>query len=323
MGIDSSEGFGEMVPIPGIKPILLQVIMASRSSPDDLISVMTDTNPGYPTPKVMVDFLSCGHLHLHAKINPSNAFIPQVYDLEKAHGGIEVSDGPGGIDLIMLNRPHNPTGQIMTLEAWHEICEFCEQKGIRLFNDGAYTLLDHSNRYVPLSLVANKYKNLSWGEAFSASKLGNMTGWRVGLMNGSEDFIADFKQIKGDVDSGFCAPMAVGVNALVTHDMSYIYHVRKRYSERLHTLDELLNNAELRQAVPSNSGFFTFWHAPSRAFDQEIENGEHFNKLMIENTGIVGVHFGKFIRYSVATCEFNSQEQGRIADSFIKAGIQT
>jgi hypothetical protein len=55
----------------------------------------------------------------------------------------------------------------------------------------------------------------------------------------------------------------------------------------------------MRSAIEPGAGFFTLWQRPDRAFGQTIKDAGHFNYLMIEKTGVVGVHFEPYIRYSV------------------------
>ena len=79
---------------------------------------------------------------------------------------------------------------------------------IRLFNDAAYCVLSHTPDSSTLTEVAPDFPDLSWAEGFTAAKLiGNGTGWHVGAMTGSPDFIGDIKEVKGKTDAGFVAPM--------------------------------------------------------------------------------------------------------------------
>jgi aspartate/methionine/tyrosine aminotransferase len=311
---------GSTLPIPGIKPMLGLVIMACRNKPSDRVIILTDTNPGYPTPKVMAGQLGYENCHADLTLNAQNGFTPALQDIHDTFSKITGSEVFVS-RLMMMNRPHNPTGQIMTADKWREICGYCMINKIRLFNDGAYTLLDHSGEHCPLALIAPEFPGLSWVEAYSASKLGNMTGLRIGAMVGSRDFIDDIAQIKGDVDSGFCAPQAAGVNALATTNMEYVDQVRAKYAHRLRILDGILNDNGMHQAVESNSGFFTFYHAPSYAFNKKTRNGKEFNQIMIENTGLVGVHFGEYIRYSVSTCNFTIEDNKAITNAFNRARV--
>ena len=103
----------------------------------------------------------------------------------------------------MMNYPHNPSGQIAQEDWLREVCQFCSDRDIRLFNDAAYIILSHGPESATLSQVALDFPDLSWAEAFTAAKLiGNGTGWHVGAMVGSPDFIGDIKEVKGKTDTG-------------------------------------------------------------------------------------------------------------------------
>jgi len=319
MGIDPV--VTNVLPIPGIKPVLAQILMACRDNPKTPIGVLTDTGPGYPTPEVMAYQIGYGQFQHSVGLDSLRDFMPSVKNIDEHRRNMKKY---AGVDLgiIMLNRPHNPTGQIMTMQAWRELCTYCVEHGIRLFNDGAYTLLDHSGYHVPLALIAREFPELSWAEAFSASKLGNMTGWRIGAMVGSEDFMADLSQIKGEVDSGFNAALATGVNALVTTDMETVEQIRLEYDKRLKIFNRTVKEAGMFPAVNSNSGFFTFFHTPKEAFGVRVDDAKAFNQMMIKETGIIGVHFGEFIRYSVSTCKFTDSELQRVFSGFSDAKLK-
>ncbi len=256
--------------------------------PAKLDIVSTTTKPGYPTPHDWCDYLGLDNQEL--PLNIENGFCFSIGDIEN------------GADLIMMNYPHNPTGQIVTEEWLKVLCKYCSNNGIRLFNDAAYYALSHTVKSCALSEVAPLYPKLSWAEAFSSSKLiGNGTGWRVGAMVGSPDFIGDIRTIKGNTDSGFVAPMAAGVIHAVENDWKSIRACRNSYYYKSKLLIEILTNNGMRLAVEPKAGFFTLWETPERAFGVQIKDAEHFNFLMIENTGLVGVHFDPYIRYAVCS----------------------
>jgi len=61
-----------------------------------------------------------------------------------------------------------------------------------------------------------------------------------------------------------------------------------------------LEDAGLRPACRTEAGFFTLWKVPKRAFGADLSTDarvmglprhEAFNRLVIDETGIVGVHF--------------------------------
>ena len=202
---DFQEGDVDYLTMPGIKPMLGLVPLACGCA-DQNLSVATTTSPAYPIP---ADW--CGY-HPYAtnyaiSLSPGNEFrfTPD-----------QIEDGTG---LVMMNYPHNPSGQVAT-ESWlRQICEYCSENDIRLFNDAAYIILSHGPDSLCLADVAPDYPDLSWLEAFTAAKLiGNGTGWHVGAMVGSPDFVGDVKEVKGKTDTGFVAPMAAGVVAAFEGD---------------------------------------------------------------------------------------------------------
>jgi len=200
----------------------------------------------------------------------------------------------------MLNYPHNPSGQIATREWWERVCRYCVRQNIRLFNDDPYYVLSHVSESCSLTEVAKDFPELSWAEACSASKaIGNGTGWRIGAIVGSPDFVGDIAKIKGNTDSGFAAPMAAGALYALEHDAEGITECREKYGRRIEILENILIPYRMKLAVEPRAGFFTLWQTPKRAFGREIKSAEEFNFLMIEQTGVVGVHFKPYIRYAV------------------------
>jgi aspartate/methionine/tyrosine aminotransferase len=276
----------DYLPIPGIKPMLGLLPLACGGA-EQRITVATMTSPGYPIP---ADW--CGYHplvdHYALPLSAGNAFRFATADIAP------------GTDLIMMNYPHNPSGQVATRAWLDQLCEACSARNIRLFNDAAYAVLSYDPASVTLSEVAPEYPELSWAEAFTAAKLiGNGTGWHVGAMVGSTDFIGDLKVVKGKTDTGFVAPMAAGVVAAFEHDQAGIAQYREMYRARLGRLIDILTRHGMRLALQPAAGFFTLWLVPARAFGMTVDSAAHFNGMMIEETGVVGVHFPGYVRYAV------------------------
>jgi LL-diaminopimelate aminotransferase len=296
----------DYLPIPGIKPILGLVPLACGCA-DQRVTVATMTSPGYPIP---ADWCAYHPLVTHCPLplRPDNAF------------RFAPDEIPLGTDLIMMNYPHNPSGQVASRDWLQKICEVCSARHIRLFNDAAYVVLSYAADSVTLAEIAPDYAELSWAEAFTAAKLiGNGTGWHVGAMVGSPDFIGDLKVVKGKTDTGFVAPMAAGVVAAFEHDQSGIARYREMYRTRLRRLLELLAGHGMQLALEPAAGFFTLWRIPTRAFGQKVESAEHFNFLMIERTGLVGVHFPGYVRYAV--CADIDAMAKEIEEAFVQAEV--
>lgn len=301
----------DFLPIPGIKP-MLGLIPLACGHPHKAITVLTMSDPGYGVPRTWCNYLGV-----------KNYLLPLNYENQFLFSTDNLRNFPGTIDAIMLNYPNNPSGQVAPKNWLEELCEYCERNNIRIINDAAYSLLIHSTTedYSTLTDVAVNYPDLSWAEMFSASKeIGNGTGWRIGGIIGSPDLISDLKTIKGNTDSGFAAPMAKGVLNTILTDQSGISEYRNLYEQRLDILIEILSSAGMELVIEPRAGFFSLWKTPKTALSETITSAEQFNDLMIENTGIVGVPIGKYIRYSVAGFPVKEEAQD-ISSAFQKAGI--
>lgn len=274
------------LPIPGIKPILGLLPLACGCALQP-VTVATMTKPGYPIPADWCAY-HVNVTHYALPLNSANAS-------RFATGDIRPDTG-----LIMTNYPHNPSGQVASADWFRALCQYCSDHEIRLFNDAAYYSLSHDPDCATLAQVAVEFPDLSWAEGYTAAKLiGNGTGWHVGAMVGSPDFIADTGEVKGKTDAGIVAPMAAGALAALETDQASIAEYRAMYRERLDLLSALMRDCGMKLAIEPRAGFYTLWEAPARAFGRRMAGAEDFNFAMIDNTGVVGVHFGDYLRYAV------------------------
>jgi aspartate/methionine/tyrosine aminotransferase len=274
------------LPIPGIKRMLGLIPLACgcwRQS--TTVGMMTD--PGYPFPTDWCAYLGADQYALRLDRQNTFRFTPE--------------DVQPGTQLLMTNYPHNPTGRIVDRAWWQRLCEHSVENDIRIFNDAAYATLAYTSDSCTLTDVAGDYPELSWLEAFSAAKvIGNGTGWQTGAVVGSPDFIADLGNVKGNTDEGFIAPMAVGVLAACQNDQEGIDYFRELYRTRIRLFIDTLTEQGMRLAVEPDAGFFTLWQVPDRAFGEPVGSAAEFNFRMIDESGLIGVHFDpSYIRYAV------------------------
>lgn len=295
------------MPIPGIKPMIGLVPLACNSK---VVATMSD--PGYPVSETWCGYLQKSNYSL--PLNTENEFLFSVEDVKR------------DTDLIMINFPNNPSGQVAPKEWLVRLCGHCQKNNIRIFNDAAYIKLVHCyyEDSPTLTDVAVDFPDLSFAETFSASKeIGNGTGWRVGAIVGSDDFIGDIGTIKGNTDSGAVAAMMAGALHSVENDWRGIESYNQMYAQRTRVLVDILTRQEMQLVLQPKATFFSFWKVPNEAFGKTVENAEHFNNLMIENTGIVGVPFGEdHIRYSVAGYPINKPDEAfKVHLGFQKADV--
>lgn len=207
------------------------------------------------------------------------------------------------VDLVYVIRPGNPAAVGANKAEWTALIDWCVAKGARLVNDGAYAALCEEGKHTSLASVAKDRKDVEWIEMFSVSKSFSDPGARLGALIGSKDFVDDFKLIKGNADSGpVPSVMAAYGEFFDNKELSskLLTDLKDLYQKRLSYVISKLREAGLEQACETSAGFFTLWKVPKEAFGVTLADDprcagkplhEAFNRLVIDETGIVGVHF--------------------------------
>lgn len=278
------------LPIPGIKP-MLGIIPQACGGVAKGVRVATMTDPGYPTPydQCKIQGIPVQQITL----SPEDNFIVSAAHLEK------LRLRP---DLIMLNYPHNPSGQCLSVGHVEELCSYASRTPYtRLFFDVAYAPLHHKAWPSLIADVAVRYPRLSWAAAYSASKMTNMTGWRIGAIVGSPDFVSDIARLKESSDSGFNPSASAGVIALCEKSYETVTDFAEVYENRLSKLSSILLGAGMIPAADPAAGFFSLWKCPTEAFGKRITDAEQFTDMLIGQHGVVCVPFGKYVRCAVCT----------------------
>jgi aspartate/methionine/tyrosine aminotransferase len=324
------------VPIPGIKTATSLLPLACGMHLKDRKQFHVVSNlPAYD----VIGTWSNSYLATNRIVWPLSADDGMTLNVERLKTALQGA-GVEKPDLIFVIRPGNPAARGASEAEWKEIIEFCISRGIRLVNDGAYTTLATPQGHVPLSQVAKDYPALEWAELLSVSKSFSDPGARLGVMVGSKEFIEDFILIKGNTESG-PVPSIMAAYADLFRDEKLTRKIMDElldiYQKRLGFLVPALKKAGLRPACETTAGFFTLWRTPDIAYGINLREeaqkrgmprAELYNRLVIEKTGIVGVHFtgpakpgakpgedDAYIRYAVCTDVLLPEFQAR----FLKA----
>lgn len=196
---------GEVVVVPGGKPILFFVFLALVEDGDEVIY----PNPGFPIYESLICFLG-------AKPVPIPLREDRDFRLDANELRDLISDRT---KMIILNSPHNPTGSVLTDTDVRDIATAIGDRDIMVLSDEIYSRLvfDGSHHSI-LSLDGWKDRTILL-DGFS--KTYAMTGWRLGygvmppslaaavtrLMTNSNSCVASFTQragieaIRGDQSS--------------------------------------------------------------------------------------------------------------------------
>ena len=89
----------------------------------------------------------------------------------------------------MITNPHNPTSKVFTYEELLRLTEIVEKHPqLVVVSDDVYYFLPYDNReYHLFANIGENYKRTI--TIFSAGKMMNCTGWKVGWAIGPEDLI--------------------------------------------------------------------------------------------------------------------------------------
>jgi aspartate/methionine/tyrosine aminotransferase len=184
--------------------------------------------------------------------------------------------------LIILNFPHNPTGYIPLLDDYNKIISIARAKGIFIFTDEMYHLLEHktSDTLPPMCEVYERSISL-WGMAKTFALAGLRLGWvvckDVAVMEGMKRF-KDYLTI--------CNPSTSEVLALIA--------LRNKRTLIQHNLEKITANIQLFTTFcDEHREYFHF--APTRAGSTAFvkwlgkEPSLVFSEKLVMATGIMTV----------------------------------
>jgi LL-diaminopimelate aminotransferase len=115
---------------------------------------------------------------------------------------------------MWLNFPSNPTATVADARTFEEAVAFCRDRDLLLLHDAAYSEITFDGYVAPSVLQTTGAKEVAL-ELGSASKLYNMTGWRIGWAAGSAEAIRALGVVKTNLDSGqFTAIQRAAIAAL-------------------------------------------------------------------------------------------------------------
>lgn len=137
---------------------------------------------------------------------------------------------------IIINFPHNPTGQVIEEEELQALIEICESNGIWLFSDEVYRLLGAPNKpwASPASCIYNKALSLG-----VMSKAFGMAGLRIGwIACKDKDVIYKMKLMKDYLSICNSAPAEILSMIALNNKNAILERNNKIVADNLKLLDE-------------------------------------------------------------------------------------
>ncbi len=248
------------------------------TAPGDIVLV---PNPCYPIHAF--GFIMAGASVRHVPINPGVDF---MQELKKA-----VSDSVPPPLAIVLNFPANPTAQVVSLDFYAEVVDFCRHHNIIVLSDVAYAEIYFDGNPPPSVLQVPGARDIAV-EFSSLSKTYSMAGWRIGFAVGNQRLIAALARVKSYLDYGAFTPIQVAATAALNGPQDCIAEIRERYKARRDVLVEGLRQAGWE--IPSPPASMFAW-APLPPRFKEM-GSLAFSKLLLEEANVAvspGVGFGE------------------------------
>ena len=249
------------------------------TSPGDIVLV---PNPSYPIHAY--GFIIAGGALRHI---PVGLNIDLRKDLERA----VVHSVPPPLALV-LNFPSNPTAQVVNLNFYREVVEFCREHGIYILSDLAYAEIYFDGEPPPSILQVPGAKDIAV-EFTSLSKTYSMPGWRIGFATGNQKLIGALARIKSYLDYGAFTPVQVAATAALNGPQECIDENRNIYKKRRDVLVESFGRAGWD--IPSPSATMFAWAPVPEPF-RELGSLE-FSKLLLEKAQVAvspGIGFGEY-----------------------------
>jgi hypothetical protein len=289
--------FTEIQPLAGSKEGILLLSLAFLNRGDKVLV----PNPGYPT-------YSSASLLAEAEIIP--------YDLKEENGWfpdfgqLEAMD-LSGVKMMWTNYPNMPTGARADRQLYERLVAFGLKHGILICNDNPYSFILNEEQLSILSVPGAKECCV---ELNSLSKAHNMSGWRIGMIAGEAEIIANVLKVKSNMDSGMFKPLQLAAAVALSQGKDWYFQLNAEYRKRQRLAGEIFDLLEVK--YDKNSGGMFLWGRVSDCW----KNGEELSDYILQEARVFitpGFIFGSngehYIRISLcATQEVLSEALNRI-----------
>ena len=268
----------ETVATIGSKEGLVNLAQAITAPGD----VMLVPNPSYPIHQF--GFIIAGAALRHMPLNPGQDFMTQL-DKAVRHSV------PKPLALV-LNYPNNPTAEVVDLEFYREVVEYCRKHEVWILSDLAYAEIYFDIAPPPSILQVPGAKDIAV-EFTSMSKTYSMPGWRMGFAAGNKQLIAALARVKSYTDYGAFTPIQAAAAAALNGPQDCVDEIRALYKSRRDVLIQGLH--DIGWLAPSPDATMFAW-VPIPPEYREIGSLE-FSKMLLREAQVAvspGVGFGEY-----------------------------
>src|SRR6476619_1037400 len=277
---------GEVVVVPGGKPIIFFSILALAEDGDEIIY----PNPGFPIYESMINYVG-------AKAVPIRLREELDFRLDVDELASLINDRT---KLIILNSPQNPTGGVLEKEDIDRIAQAIGDRNVMVLSDEIYSRLIFEGEDHSIMSVDGMKERTILLDGFS--KTYAMTGWRMGYGVMRADLAAHIARLM--TNSNSCTAtftQIAGIEAL-RGSQDVVDDMRAKFKERRDVMVAGLNKIKGFSCRVPHGAFYVFPNVK--------ETGWPSKKLadaLLDDAGVAalsGTAFGDFgegyLRFSVA-----------------------
>ncbi len=275
----------EILPLIGSKEGIMHICMTYLNEGDAVLI----PNPGYPTYRSAAKI--AGATLIEYILKEENNWFPDFEELEK--------NDLSKVKLMFVNYPHMPTGQLPTRAFFDQLVLFAGKHQILLCHDNPYSFILNKN---PMSLLQAEGAKDVAVELNSLSKSHNMAGWRIGILSGNKERIAEVLRFKSNMDSGMFLPLQLAAAKALELGIDWHDNLNGVYEKRRLKVFELL---ELLGCAydKKQAGMFVWAAIPPEYKDGYALSDKilYEANVFITPGGIFGSAGDKYIRVSLCT----------------------
>ena len=271
-----------ILPLLGSKEGIMHISLAFLNPGDEVLI----PDPGYPTYTSVTNII--GAKPVYFDLNEDNSWFPNIEKLSQ----LDLTN----VKLMWINYPNMPTGSDLNINKLSELISFARENQILLINDNPYSFILNDN---PKSILSIKNSLDYCMELNSLSKSFNMSGWRVGMLCGSQINIDNVLKIKSNMDSGMFYGVQMGAVGALKLEDSWFKKINNIYFKRKKLVHEICDILNL--SYDSNSvGMFVWAKINSKKSSKEMTDFLLYEKNIFIAPGFI---FGKngegYIRFSL------------------------
>lgn len=242
----------EILPLMGSKEGITHISMAFLNEGDEVLI----PNPGYPTYQAVTNMI--GAKPVLYELNETGNWLPDFGKLEK----LDLTK----VKLMWVNYPHMPTGSLANEKVFSDLVRFGKKHQILIVNDNPYSFILNDS---PASILATEGSMDGVLELNSLSKSFNMSGWRIGMVCGSEHNLNIILKVKSNMDSGMFFPLQAGAVRALALSKDWFGAQNELYKKRKIKILEL---ARILGCEPSQgqTGMFVWTRVPNGKTSSEF-----------------------------------------------------